>query len=128
MHCVQKDIENCALLGYYAASSGNFLLTFQDNLPVPSSGDIVHKMQHNSQVAVQIRGERLSCNELILRFLCLPQHTYVHMGSYKQKNLDEDSTPATFHHTSMYQLGYDIISYKQYPSEHNIISIKHKFW
>jgi len=30
--------ENCALLGYYAASSGNFILTFWDNLPVPSSG------------------------------------------------------------------------------------------
>jgi hypothetical protein len=30
--------ENCTLLGYYAASSGNFLPTFWDNLPVPSSG------------------------------------------------------------------------------------------
>jgi hypothetical protein len=29
--------ENCALLGYHAAGSGN-LLTFQDNLSVPSSG------------------------------------------------------------------------------------------
>jgi hypothetical protein len=29
---------NCAVLGYYAASSGNFLPTFQDNLSVPSSG------------------------------------------------------------------------------------------
>ena len=29
--------ENCALLGYYAASSGNFLPTFRDNLLVPSS-------------------------------------------------------------------------------------------
>ena len=26
---------NCALLGYYAVSSGNFLLTFRDNLSVP---------------------------------------------------------------------------------------------
>ena len=25
-------VENCALLGYYIASSGNFLSTFQDNL------------------------------------------------------------------------------------------------
>ena len=31
-------LENCALLGYYAASSGNFLPTFRDNLSVPSSG------------------------------------------------------------------------------------------
>jgi hypothetical protein len=29
--------ENYALLGYYAASNGNFLPTFQDNLSVPSS-------------------------------------------------------------------------------------------
>jgi len=28
--------ENCALLGYYAASSGNSLPTFRDNLSVPS--------------------------------------------------------------------------------------------
>jgi hypothetical protein len=31
-------LENCALLGYYAASNGNFLPTFRDNLSVPSSG------------------------------------------------------------------------------------------
>ena len=31
-------LENCALLGYYAASSGNFLPTFRDNVSVPSSG------------------------------------------------------------------------------------------
>jgi hypothetical protein len=30
--------KNCALLGYYAASNGNSLPTFRDNLPVPSSG------------------------------------------------------------------------------------------
>jgi hypothetical protein len=29
--------QNCALLGYYGASSGNFLPTFRDNLSVPSS-------------------------------------------------------------------------------------------
>jgi len=27
--------ENCALLGYYTASSGNFLPTFRYNLSVP---------------------------------------------------------------------------------------------
>jgi len=31
-----KYFENCAHLGYYAASNGNFLPTFQDNLLVPS--------------------------------------------------------------------------------------------
>ena len=30
--------ENCSLLNYSAASSGNFLPTFRDNLSVPSSG------------------------------------------------------------------------------------------
>jgi hypothetical protein len=30
--------EICALLGCYAVCSGNSLLTFQDNIPVPSSG------------------------------------------------------------------------------------------
>jgi len=29
--------ENCALLGHYVASSGNFLSTFRDNLSFPSS-------------------------------------------------------------------------------------------
>jgi len=29
--------EICALLGYHAASSGNFLLTFQYDLSIPSS-------------------------------------------------------------------------------------------
>jgi hypothetical protein len=41
--CVTSDLrrdvtEHCALLGSYAASSGNFLSTFRDNLSVPSSG------------------------------------------------------------------------------------------
>jgi hypothetical protein len=41
--CVSFDFlrevdENCALLGYYAASSGNFLPTFRDNLSAPFQG------------------------------------------------------------------------------------------
>jgi len=35
--CRRAD-ENCALLGYHATSSGNSLLTFWDNLLVPSWG------------------------------------------------------------------------------------------
>ena len=31
--CPEVD-ENWALMGYYAATSGNFLLTFQDNMSV----------------------------------------------------------------------------------------------
>jgi hypothetical protein len=30
--------ENCAFLGYYTASSGNFLPAFRGNMSVPSSG------------------------------------------------------------------------------------------
>jgi hypothetical protein len=30
--------DNCTILGYYAASSGNFFPAFRDNLSVPSSG------------------------------------------------------------------------------------------
>ena len=33
---VRREVdEDCALLGYYAASSGNFLPKFRDNLSVP---------------------------------------------------------------------------------------------
>jgi hypothetical protein len=32
------NLENCALLGYYAANSGNFLRKFWDNLSMPSPG------------------------------------------------------------------------------------------
>ena len=36
---VRREVdENCVLLGYYAASSGDSLPTFRDNLLVPSSG------------------------------------------------------------------------------------------
>jgi len=31
-------IENCALLGCYAASSGKFLPMFRDNLSIPTTG------------------------------------------------------------------------------------------
>jgi len=33
-----KADEKCALLGYYTASSGNFLPTFWNNISVPSTG------------------------------------------------------------------------------------------
>jgi hypothetical protein len=38
--CFRREVaENCALLSYYAASTGDFLPTFRDNLSVPSSED-----------------------------------------------------------------------------------------
>jgi len=44
MYCTcERQIveENCALLGYYAERSGNFLPIIRDNLPIPSSGGIL---------------------------------------------------------------------------------------
>jgi hypothetical protein len=35
---LREVYENCALLGYYAASSGNLLPTFRDKLSIPFSG------------------------------------------------------------------------------------------
>jgi hypothetical protein len=39
---IEFFLENCVLLGYYTASSGNSLSTFQDNLLVPTS--MVHHL------------------------------------------------------------------------------------
>jgi hypothetical protein len=36
-HSISNIDENCVVLGYYAASSGDSLPTFRDNLSVPSS-------------------------------------------------------------------------------------------
>jgi len=37
--CFRHEVdENCAFLGYYAASRVNFLQTFRDNLSVPLQG------------------------------------------------------------------------------------------
>jgi hypothetical protein len=33
----REIVENCALLGYYSASSGKFVSTFWDNVSFPSS-------------------------------------------------------------------------------------------
>ena len=49
--CFRREVaENCPLLGYYAASSGNFLPTFRDNLPVPSSWVMNPKKIMNPEV------------------------------------------------------------------------------
>ena len=48
--------ENCTLLGYYTANSGNFLPTFRDNLSVPSSGD-----KNPPQKVIRNAIERLYC-------------------------------------------------------------------
>jgi len=40
--------KNCVILGYYAASSGNFLPTFRDKLSAPSSGSRIQKKASTS--------------------------------------------------------------------------------
>jgi hypothetical protein len=50
--------ENCALLCYYAASSGDFLTTFRDNLPVPPSN--VKKMGPKSCPEMSVRNYHAS--------------------------------------------------------------------
>jgi len=37
----REEDENCTLLGHYAASSGNFLPTFRDNLSVANFGFLI---------------------------------------------------------------------------------------
>jgi len=46
--------KNCTFLGYYAASTGNFLPTSQDNLSVPSPG-------------VNNQTKKISCSETSVR-------------------------------------------------------------
>ena len=53
--------ENCALLGYYAASSGNFLPTFRDCLSVPSSRvSIIYRSNRAGSPKKRIIGYSLS--------------------------------------------------------------------
>jgi hypothetical protein len=53
--------ENCALLGYCAASSGNFLPTFREKLSVPSSGfntsirNYHHSLLNNPEERISIQ-------------------------------------------------------------------------
>ena len=80
------ELENCALLGYYAASNDNFLPTFRDNLSVPSSSPEpigcpetsvrnYHYSLHNSPV---------ECGSHLLRggSLKLRSRTSITCGSY----------------------------------------------
>jgi len=43
-HCDVDD--NCALLGSYATSGGNYLPILRDNLPAPSSGSRIQKVSN----------------------------------------------------------------------------------
>jgi len=67
--------ENRALLGYYAASSGNFLPTFWVNLSVPSS---------------QVKLETIGCPETPVRsFHYLPRNNPEQRSSQELKMLLE---------------------------------------
>jgi hypothetical protein len=58
---------NCAVLGYYEASNGNFLPIFRDNLSVPSSGVKNPKESLLSQYGVYIgkcAGSEKSCEPI----------------------------------------------------------------
>jgi len=56
--CHKVD-ENCTLLGYYAASSANLLLTCQDNLLVPSLGVQESKSQNETNYFSWRAGKKL---------------------------------------------------------------------
>jgi len=55
----REEDENCALLGYYAASTGNFLPTFRDNLSAPSSR--VKKAKYFGILTSEDGTDKLSC-------------------------------------------------------------------
>jgi hypothetical protein len=51
----RRDVDDiCALLGYYAASCGNCLPTFRDNVSVPSSQVITTRRRVISQKIAEI--------------------------------------------------------------------------
>ena len=61
LHCFEM-FGICALLGHYAASSGNLLLTFWDILSVPSSGSL--RMGPIACPETSVRNYRYSlCND-----------------------------------------------------------------
>ena len=57
--------KNCDLVVYYAASSGNFLATFRDNLSAPSSG-----INNPRTLRMRLKG----CTETSVRNYHYPLH------------------------------------------------------
>jgi len=61
----QPQVENCALLGYYAAISDNFLLPYRDNLSVLSSGQSSTYRQNQDYVkGAEILGGLSGCQSV----------------------------------------------------------------
>jgi hypothetical protein len=100
--------ENCALPGYYAASSGNVLPTFRDNLSVPSSW-----------VKNLLKIGPIGCFETSVR----NQH-------YSQRNNAEDSSVIYFA-SEAWKCGLNsistftifIVKYSENPKQYHIQSI-----
>jgi len=59
--------ENCALLGYYTLSNGNFLPTFQNNLSFPSKRFKNHAQLRSCSLSHLGSGRVISCSFLLLR-------------------------------------------------------------
>jgi len=68
-------LENCALLGYYAANSGNYLPTFWDNVSDPSSRfnnpkrNNPYSLRNNAEEGVShlLRGGSIKSRTILLR-------------------------------------------------------------
>jgi len=70
-----KVEQTCTLLGCYTVGSGNFLMTFWDNLLVPSSGDTALQQccslyyKPTNQTSWSTVLEKLTCFQLVKKFL-----------------------------------------------------------
>jgi len=72
---------NLALLGHYAASSGNFLPTFRDNLSAPKSVFKNPKQNYHHSP----RNDPEECSSQQLRGGSLNSRTYASLFSIKKK-------------------------------------------
>jgi len=105
--------ENCAFVGHYAASSGNSLPTFRDNLSVPSSGvkDIpgYYSLRNNSEEhrshanALKQHGKKyqyvtvqLTCTILVISWMSItpfPSTSYIRNAHFNfSSGVPEDVT------------------------------------
>ena len=79
---LQIQVESCILLGYYAASCGNYLLMFRDNLskrPETSVRIYHYSLRHNpEECSSQLRRGGSLKSRNIIRFFFFPrQHIWM---------------------------------------------------
>ena len=85
-----KVEQNCTLLGYYAASSGNLLLAFQDNLSVPSL-----------RVKIpEVKMEPICCPKMLVRNYNYMLHSDREKSSFQQLHSVQNSG---CHHMSQFE-------------------------